>query len=139
MNDDDLIAKIQKVIKDELRPTKELVEVIKRKVDGQELYVRATSSQVSSIKEQQSVMNEKLDEHSAMLKEHSKILEEQKDTLENRVLPSVVYIEQNIKAYSDMYKINNDNMKKLEKRNEILEEQAGINPAEEYLLSELPG
>lgn len=45
---------------------------------------------------------------------------ELKDTVDKRVLPSVTYIETNIKAYKDSYQINNSNAKKLEKRVEIL-------------------
>ena len=61
MNEDKLLEKIQKLIKDEVRPVKEIVEVVKQKIDGQDLYQRSTSNSVRSIKEQQSVMNEKLD------------------------------------------------------------------------------
>jgi len=61
MNEDLLLDKIQKLIKDEIRPVKEIVEVVKQKVDGQDLYQRSTTSTVRSLKEQMSVMNEKLD------------------------------------------------------------------------------
>ena len=50
---------------------------------------------------------------------------------------SVVNIEKDIKAYGDMYKLNNDNMKKLEKRIEPLEENVGIEPPPELVLSEV--
>ena len=39
---------------------------------------------------------------------------------------SVVSIEETNKVYGDMYKINDDNVRKLEKRIEPLEEDAGI-------------
>lgn len=64
-------------------------------------------------------------------------LKQVKDTQENQLLPSVVTIEQNIKTYSDMYKMNNDNAKKLEKRVETLEDQAGIAPPPELTLAEV--
>lgn len=41
---------------------------------------------------------------------------------------SLVTIERDIKAYGDMYKINNSNARKLEKRVEDLEENTGIIP-----------
>lgn len=64
-------------------------------------------------------------------------LTEVKRVQETQVLPSVVTIEQNIKTYSDMYKMNNDNAKKLEKRVEILEDQASIVPPPELTLAEV--
>lgn len=58
-------------------------------------------------------------------------VEELKYTVEERVLPSVTYIETNIKAYKDSYQINNSNAKKLERRVEVLEEDAHIVPSPE--------
>lgn len=54
--------------------------------------------------------------------------------MEKSVLPSVSYIETNIKAYKDSYQNNNANAKKLEKRVEVLEEDAGIIPPSEFTL-----
>ena len=48
--------------------------------------------------------------------------------------PAVAYIETTVKGYADMYKINNDNMKKLEKRTEKLEQKAKIEPSPELIL-----
>ncbi len=53
---------LKKFIKDELRAVKDIVEITKKKVDNQELYLRTTSRIVTTMQEQQSVMNEKLDE-----------------------------------------------------------------------------
>lgn len=50
---------------------------------------------------------------------------------------SVLGIERDLKAYGDMYKINNDNAKKLEKRTETLEDAAGITPPPELTLAEV--
>lgn len=66
MNDSDL-KKLRVLIKEEIRPVKEIVEVIKKKVDNQELHIHVTTENVRSVKEQQSVMNEKLDSHSVSL------------------------------------------------------------------------
>ncbi len=60
MTDEDK-KKLGNLIKDTVKPLKELVEVLKSKIDHQELYLTTTSSNVKSIKEQQSVVNEKLD------------------------------------------------------------------------------
>lgn len=53
--------KLEDLLKVAIRPLKELVEALKSKVDHQELYLMTTSSNVKSIKEQQSVINEKID------------------------------------------------------------------------------
>lgn len=64
-----------------------------------------------------------------------KDLHEVKDTQERQVLPSVVTIETTIKAYGDMYKINNSNAKKLEERIEVLEDKSGTTPSPEFILA----
>jgi len=56
------LKRIGELLKDVVRPLKELVEVLKHKVDGQEIFLHTTATNVRSIKEQQSVINEKLDE-----------------------------------------------------------------------------
>ncbi len=66
MNNADF-KKLRELIKAEIRPVKEIVEIIKKKVDNQELHIHVTTENVRSVKEQQSVMNEKLDSHSASL------------------------------------------------------------------------
>lgn len=50
-----------KALNDELRPLKELLEIIKDKVDKMETFQNVTMQQVRDIKDQQSVMNKKLD------------------------------------------------------------------------------
>lgn len=50
---------------------------------------------------------------------------------------SLITIESTIKIYGDMYKLNNDDMKKLQKRLETVEDENGINPPPELILSEL--
>lgn len=60
MTDEDL-KKIQKSLKDEIRPVKEAVEILQSKMSGFDLFQRSTSSTVRAIKDQQSVINEKLD------------------------------------------------------------------------------
>ena len=88
---DEEIKKLQKLLRDEIRPVKELVEIIKNKVDSQGLFINVTSDNVRSTKEQQYLMNDKLDEHRE----------------------SLVTIENKINIYGDMYKLYNDSMNKL--------------------------
>ncbi len=92
MTDEDLLKKIKDLIKENLRPVKDITEVIRQKVGSQEFFITNTAENIRRIKEQQSVMNEKLDNHTQAL----------------------VTIESKISIYGDTYKLNNDNMKKLE-------------------------
>lgn len=48
--------------KDEIRPLKDILEIIKNKVDKVETFQNVIMQQVRDIKDQQSVINEKLDE-----------------------------------------------------------------------------
>lgn len=63
-------------------------------------------------------------------------LEPIKETLQQHT-ESLVNIENTNKIYGDMYKLNNDNMKKLERQVEKLEESAEINPNPEDTLTAL--
>lgn len=51
---------------------------------------------------------------------------------------AVVELESTVKGYADMYKINDSNIRRMEKRLEPLEEEAGINVAPELKLEPLP-
>lgn len=61
-----------------------------------------------------------------------------KNTIDTRVLPPVIYIETTVKGYADMYKINDSNIRRMEKRLEPLEEEAGIDVAPEFKLEPPP-
>ncbi len=98
--------------KDELRSLKDLLEIIKNKVDKMEAFQNVTMQQVRDIKDQQSVMNGKLDSHSEAL----------------------VSIESKLDAYGDMYKINDSNVRKVERRTEALEDKVGVIPPQEHIL-----
>lgn len=50
---------------------------------------------------------------------------------------ALISIESKLDAYGDMYKINNSNAKRLEKRVETLEENADITPPSEFILAEV--
>lgn len=115
---------------DDLKKIKELLEIVKHKVGKIELTQIGQSASIHLMRDQQSVMNEKIDE----LQED---LQDVKSTQDKQVLPSVTYIETHIKAYKDAYQTNNANAKKLEKRVEVLEDQADIIPPPEYILAEV--
>lgn len=126
MTDEQLVKAIQKVVKDEVRPLKEQVEIAKSKVDKLDLFQSLVVNQIRAIKEQLSVVNEKMD-----------ALQEIKEIVEERLYPSVMTIELEIKAYGDMYKINNDNSKKLDHRLKAVEKKSNIKPAPEFSLAEV--
>lgn len=119
MANDDLIKQIQKVVKDEIRSVKEIVEILKNKVEQIELFQNVTMNQTRTIKDQQSVMNEKLTE--------------MQETLDANTA-SVITIEKEIKGYGDMYKINDSNIRKIQKRLEPLEKEAGVEVPPEFQL-----
>lgn len=143
MTDAQLIKTIQKTVKDEVRPLKEQVEIVKSQVSKLDMYQSGTSHTVRSIKEQQSVINEKLDSLETVKEDVKSIqrnleqLNEVKEIIEDRIYPSVMAIELDIKAYGDAYKINNDNARKLEKRVVSIEEHAHIKPSSELLLADI--
>src|SRR5258708_36393174 len=119
---DDNFQKLEKLIE----VVKEITEVTNDKVEKIGLFMNVTSGQVRMIKDQQSVINKKLD---ALGKD----LKQVRETQDDRLLPLVVTIENEIKVYSDMYKLNNDNMKKLEKRLEVIEDQTVVTPDPEFI------
>lgn len=90
---------------------KELLEIIKHKVDMLGVSQRGQSASVSLMRDQQSVMNKKLDE-----------LQESVDAN----TAAVMELESTVNGYGDMYKINDSNIRKMEKRLKPLEEDAGI-------------
>lgn len=120
----------------DLKQIKELLEIVKHKVDMMEVSRTGQSASIYLMKDQQSVMNEKLNGIVERLEDPDIGLKRINEVLDANTA-SVVTIEKEIKAYGDMYKINNSDAKKLEKRVEILEENAGINPPPELTLAEV--
>lgn len=113
---------IKEEIKSAILPIKEILEILQHKVSQLELFQHAAAANIRMIKDQQSVMNEKLDNHTVSLDNHT---------------ASLINIENELGVYGDMYKLNNDNMKKLEKRLESVEDKSGIEPPPELTLVEL--
>ncbi len=92
---------------------KELLEIVKHKIDMMDVRQTNQSATISLMKDQLSVINRKLDSHSA----------------------SLITIEKEIKAYGDMYKINDANNRKMEKRLETVEEKESIQVPPELQLA----
>lgn len=88
---------------------KELLEIIKNKVDRLEMFQELTTTQTRTIKDQLSIVNKKLDSHTA----------------------SLVTIEKEIKSYADSYKENQRNIERLDTRLNTVEEELAIEPPED--------
>lgn len=115
---------------DDLGKIKELVEIIKDKADTMSLLQHGQSASIRLIKEQMSVMNKKLD----TLDDPDTGLERINGRLDSNTA-AVVNLESTIKAYGDMYKINGVDIRKVEKRVKILEDEAGIESPPELQLA----
>lgn len=126
-----------KTLKDELRPLKDLLEIVKDKVDRMETFQNVTMQQVRDIKSQQSVMNGKLDGIEKRLDDPDTGLAAINRRLDANTA-AVVELESTVKGYADMYKINDSNIRRMEKRLELLEEDAGRNVPPELKLEPLP-
>lgn len=55
------IDKIVKLVENEIRELKDIVEIIKHKVDTSQIFLMSTTENIKLMKEQQSIINEKLD------------------------------------------------------------------------------
>lgn len=94
---------------------KELLEIIRDKVDKLEMFQHVTSEQVRTIRDQMSVINRKLDTHSG----------------------SLVDIESKLDTYGDVYKINQKNIERLDTRLVIAEDNLNIKPPEDLKVPHL--
>jgi hypothetical protein len=99
----------------ELRRLGDLLEIVSNKVNTMETFQGVTMQNVRDIRDQQSIMNQKLDAHTG----------------------SLVTIESKLDAYGDMYKINDSNIRKIQKRTELLEEDTGVEVLPELQLADV--
>lgn len=70
----------------------------------------------------------KLDSHTAKLDEHSAKLDAHTAKLDNHTA-SLVTIEDTLKGYGDMYKVNKDESNELNERVTVIEDHLGLTPA----------
>lgn len=113
---DEELKKLKQIIKDEIRPVKDIVEMTKKKVDSQQIFLHSTAENVREIKEQQSIMNGKMDD--------------MQDTLDSNTA-SVMEIEKTLKSYADSYKINQHNIERVDTRLANVEKKLDIRPPED--------
>lgn len=86
---------------DELTKIKELLEIVKHKVDMMDISRSGQSATLHLMKDQQSMMNKKMDD--------------MKETLDSNTA-SLVDIESKLDSYADSYKINQHNIERLDTR-----------------------
>jgi len=122
MTGDDL-KKLRELVKDELRPVKDLVEMTKKKVDGQDIFLHTTAENVRRIKEQQSLMNEKVDD----LRKGLEIIDESVSAN----TASLIEIERTLESYAESYQINQLNIERLDSRLSVAENKLDIESPED--------
>lgn len=113
------MADASKTLKEELRPLKDLLEIVKEKVDRMDTFQNVTMQMVRDLRDQQSVINGKLSE-----------IQETQDSHTG----SLMTIESELAGYADMYKMNDSNIRKIEKRLEPVEKSAKIKVSPELQL-----
>ena len=122
MTGDDL-KKLRELVKDELRPVKDLVEMTKKKVDGQDIFLHTTAENVRRIKEQQALMNEKVDD----LRKGLEIIDESVSAN----TASLIEIERTLESYAESYQINQLNIERLDSRLSVAENKLDIESPED--------
>ena len=73
-------------------------------------------------------------------KDLSGVKEDQADlrkTIEERVLPPLIYIETTVKSYADRYVTNEDHIGRLDKRLNTVEGNLGIQPPQDLIIPSL--
>lgn len=93
----------------DLKEIKEFLEIIKHKIDLMMAHQTSQAATISLIKDQISMMNQKMDSHTAAL----------------------ISIESTLAGYADMYKVNDSNVRKIQKRMEVVEKNLGIQAPQE--------
>lgn len=105
---------------DDLRAIKELLEIVKHKVDMLDISRSGQSATLHLMKDQQSVMNKKMDD--------------MKETLDSNT-GSLVEIELKLDSYADSYKMNKHNIERLDTRLNTVEDELTIEPPEDLKVS----
>ena len=101
---------------DDLTVIKELLEIVKHKVDMMDVSRSGQSATLHFMKDQQSVMNRKMDD--------------MKDTLDSNTA-SLVKIEETLGGYKESYQINKSNIERLDTRLTTVEDKLSIEPPED--------
>lgn len=108
MDEDKLKKIVEEVVNTAIEPINQRLDGITNRLDG-------VSNQLDDPDTGLKRINERLDANTA----------------------AVMELEKTVNGYGDMYKINDANVRKVEKRVESLEENAGIKSPEEFTLAEV--
>lgn len=117
----------------DLKQIKDLIEIVKHKVDLMEASKTGELASIHLIKDQQSVMNEKLTSIRKDLDEVKDDLKEVKQTQQSHT-GSLMSIEATLNGYADAYKVNKVNIERLDERVAKLEDNAGIIPPSDLVI-----
>ena|SRR3989344_1648405 len=103
---------------------------------NQDDFKKLLDEALEPIKQKQDNHTTELTNLASKLDSHSTDLANIKDKLDSHT-GALVSIESKLDAYGDMYKINDSNVRKVEKRLETLEANADITPPSEFTLAEV--
>lgn len=123
MDENKLRAVVKEVVSEAVSPIKKQLDVVVSKLDG---VVRRLDDPDTGLE----AINRRLDDPDTGLAAINKRLDA------NTV--AVMELESTVNGYADMYKINDSNIRRVEKRLEPLEEKAGVDVPPEYQLEPLP-
>ncbi len=104
---------------------KELLEIIKHKVDLSEINRTNQGASIQLMRDQLSVMNKKLDDLGKKLDDPDTGLKRLNERVDASTA-ATVELESTIKGYADSYQANDTNIRKAEQRLETLEEKARV-------------
>lgn len=112
---------------DELTKIKELLEIVKHKVDLSESHRSVHSATIHLMKDQLSVMNKKMDD----TKESVDVLSDRTDKMQQSLdanTVALVDVERTLGGYKESYQENQKNIKRLDNRLNAVEEELAIEP-----------
>ena len=119
-----------------LEPIKKELGSINKKLGTVDEKLNGIDGRLDGVDEKLNVMDKRLNGIDGRLDQHQANFDEINKKLDQHT-SALVNIENTIKIYSDMYQINNDNVRKLEKRIDVLEDKNGVSAPPELRLANL--
>lgn len=115
---------------DDLTKIKELLEIVKHKVDLSESHRSVHSATIHLMKDQLSVMNKKMDD----TKESVDVLSSRTDKMQQSLdanTAALMEVEKTLGGYKESYQENQKNIYRLDTRLNVAEEELAIEPPED--------
>lgn len=116
MDEDKLRTIVKEVVNEAVDPIKQQLDGVVSRLDDPDTGLAAINRRLDDPDTGLATINRRLDANTA----------------------AVVELESTVKGYADMYKINDSNIRRMEKRLEPLEEDAGMDVPPELKLEPLP-